>query len=111
EHEKTTMIEKNAVLFALLLTSSAIACSKGGGSADAPPSDTDGAKNGDGSGEDLQPGEDLSNVDEGGNPGRPEITSEECKARGGEIVGDIGDGAIYQEAYTCPSGEVPWGNI
>lgn len=42
---------------------------------------------------------------------RTQLTEPECQAQSGEVVGDIGDGAIFQEAYLCPSGEAPLGNI
>lgn len=42
---------------------------------------------------------------------RPELSRAECQAKGGEIVGDIGDGAIHKPDYVCPSGERPTGTI
>ena len=44
-------------------------------------------------------------------PSRPSLTSEECEASGGTIVGDIGDGAIHRPEYRCPSGAAPSGSI
>jgi hypothetical protein len=44
-------------------------------------------------------------------PARPELTAEACKASGGEVIGDIGDGAIHRPDYRCPSGAAPSGNI
>jgi hypothetical protein len=45
---------------------------------------------------------------------RPTLTREECQqdARGGSIVGDIGNGAIFEPDYVCESnGQAPLGNI
>jgi len=43
---------------------------------------------------------------------REEYTREECSDVSGIIVGDIGDGAIFQEDYVCDvTGESPLGNI
>ena len=40
------------------------------------------------------------------------MTAQECTDQGGEVVGDIGDGAIHQPDYKCPkSGEPPIGHI
>ena len=44
-------------------------------------------------------------------PSRPSLTSQECEAGGGTVVGDIGDGAIHRPDYHCPSGAPPSGNI
>lgn len=42
----------------------------------------------------------------------PPLTAEQCKAQGGEVVGDIGDGAIHRPDYRCPnSGQPPLGTI
>lgn len=43
---------------------------------------------------------------------RPAMTRAECTAAGGEVVGDIGDGAVHRPDYRCPrSGEPPIGTI
>ena len=43
---------------------------------------------------------------------RPELTRQECRDRGGVVVGDIGNGAIHRDDYTCESsGEPPIGAI
>ena len=39
---------------------------------------------------------------------RPTMTRQECTAAGGDLVGDIGDGAIHRPEYRCESnGEAP----
>jgi hypothetical protein len=42
---------------------------------------------------------------------RPALSSEQCEAQGGTVVGDIGDGATQRPDYVCPSGGTPKGNI
>lgn len=42
---------------------------------------------------------------------RPTLTSAECEAKNGRIVGDIGDGAIHRPDYTCEGGQPPLGSI
>ncbi|MEJ7733897.1 MAG: hypothetical protein WKG00_32475 [Polyangiaceae bacterium] len=42
---------------------------------------------------------------------RPSLTAEECAARGGTVVGDIGDGATHRPDYVCQSGGAPLGNV
>jgi len=42
---------------------------------------------------------------------RPQLTADECTAQGGNVVGDIGDGAIHRADYVCPSGAAPTGSI
>lgn len=38
-----------------------------------------------------------------------EVSPEECEEQGGEVVGDIGNGAIFEEDYVCPTnGEPPF---
>lgn len=40
------------------------------------------------------------------------MTADQCTAAGGEVVGDIGDGAIHRPDYRCAkSGEPPLGPI
>ena len=49
-----------------------------------------------------------------GNPdvtARPPMTSAECEAKGGSVVGDIGDGAIHRADYACEGGQPPIGSI
>jgi len=41
----------------------------------------------------------------------PLLSERECKARGGSIVGDIGDGATHRSDYVCSSGKSPLGDI
>jgi hypothetical protein len=42
---------------------------------------------------------------------RPLVTSTQCQAGGGTIVGDIGDGAIHRPDYRCANGQPPTGTI
>lgn len=43
---------------------------------------------------------------------RDGITASDCEARGGTVVGDIGDGAIHRPDYRCPAtNEPPLGSI
>jgi hypothetical protein len=42
---------------------------------------------------------------------RPSVSAADCEAQGGEVVGDIGDGAIHRPDYVCPAGEPPIGSI
>ena len=41
----------------------------------------------------------------------PALSIRECEARGGTIVGDIGDGATHRPDYVCSSGKAPLGDI
>lgn len=43
--------------------------------------------------------------------GRPSMTTAECEAKSGHVVGDIGDGAIHRPDYTCEGGQPPIGTI
>lgn len=42
---------------------------------------------------------------------RPEMTTADCEAKGGKVVGDIGDGAVHKPDYKCESGAAPIGRI
>jgi len=42
---------------------------------------------------------------------RPTLTNAECQAKGGAVVGDIGDGAIHRPEYRCENGQPPLGSI
>lgn len=42
---------------------------------------------------------------------RPALTDAECQAKGGTVVGDIGDGAIHKPDYKCEGGQPPLGSI
>jgi hypothetical protein len=49
---------------------------------------------------------------EGGSEERPGLTAAACEEQGGQVVGDIGDGAIHRPDYVCPdSGVAPIGTI
>jgi hypothetical protein len=49
---------------------------------------------------------------DGGAAERPGLTAEACEAQGGNVVGDIGDGAIHRPDYRCPdTGAAPIGSI
>ena len=48
---------------------------------------------------------------EGGQAKLGLISAAECEAQSGEVVGDIGDGAIYRADYVCASGERPFAAI
>jgi hypothetical protein len=51
-------------------------------------------------------------VDQTFTSARDEISRAECEAQGGEIVGDIGDGAVFADTYTCESnGQAPLANV
>lgn len=43
---------------------------------------------------------------------RAKMTAEECRAAGGRVIGDIGDGRIHRPGYLCPeTGEAPIGTV
>lgn len=42
---------------------------------------------------------------------RPRLSRAECLAKGGHIVGDIGDGATHQPDYVCMNGQPPIATI
>lgn len=42
---------------------------------------------------------------------RTVLSEQECKAQGGSVVGDIGDGATHRSSYVCASGAAPLGDI
>lgn len=44
-------------------------------------------------------------------PERPSMTTAECEAKGGRVVGDIGDGATHRPDYTCEGGPRPLADI
>lgn len=44
-------------------------------------------------------------------PERTSMTAGECEAKGGRVVGDIGDGAIHRPDYKCDGGQPPLGSI
>jgi hypothetical protein len=54
------------------------------------------------------PGSSTSDPVEGG---RHALSEAECKAQGGSVVGDIGDGATHRSDYVCASGKPALGDI
>jgi hypothetical protein len=42
---------------------------------------------------------------------RPSVSAAECTAQGGEVIGDIGDGAVHRPDYVCASGAPPIASI
>jgi hypothetical protein len=49
---------------------------------------------------------------DGNHEERPGMTAADCEAKGGKVIGDIGDGAIHRPDYRCPdSGEAPLGSV
>lgn len=46
-----------------------------------------------------------------GDPQTKEMSQEDCAAKGGSLVGDIGNGAIHRPEYRCPSGSPPIGRV
>lgn len=46
-----------------------------------------------------------------GDAARTTMTNAECEAKGGRVVGDIGDGAIHRPDYKCEGGQPPIGTI
>jgi hypothetical protein len=56
-------------------------------------------------------GTDLAEPPPSTNAKRSTLTRAECEAKGGRIVGDIGDGAIHRPDYTCENGQPPIGSI
>lgn len=115
----------NSLTFKLipLVAAMSVSCSKGRPDAERPSADDSSASDNPsatspddspasgGPVEDVQTGDDLPTLAEPGTPSRPKVTAEECAAQGGQVIGDIGDGAVYQEAYMCPSGRLPIGNL
>jgi hypothetical protein len=59
-----------------------------------------------------QPVEEDKPDADSGTEERPKLTAAECEAQGGQVIGDIGDGAIHRPDYRCAdSGEAPIGTI
>lgn len=42
---------------------------------------------------------------------RPSLSAADCEAQGGQVVGDIGDGAVHRPDYVCASGGPPMAKI
>jgi len=57
----------------------------------------------------------TANADESGASGssdtRPLLTRAQCRAEGGTVIGDIGNGAIHRPEYRCESGQPPIARI
>jgi hypothetical protein len=79
------------LVFALAAMISTAACG-GGQTAPSPPGTTPPNR--------VTPGGDGDEV-------RGTLTPEQCKAAGGEVIGDIGDGAVHQRDYRCPQSAAP----
>lgn len=47
----------------------------------------------------------------GGGEAGKQLTASACESEGGQVVGDIGDGAIHRPDYRCESGAAPLGTI
>jgi len=61
--------------------------------------------------EPAPPAESPAPAAPGADAGRPALTTADCEAKGGQVVGDIGDGAIHRPDYTCEGGQPPIGSI
>jgi hypothetical protein len=88
------MISTHRRLFSSLVLALALTACSGGSSSQegaTPPPDDD------------QPSGDENE--------RALLTPEECTARGGSVVGDIGDGATHRPDYLCANGAPPLGNV
>jgi len=44
-------------------------------------------------------------------PSRPTVSRAECVDMGGQVVGDIGDGAIHRPGFLCANGEPPLATV
>lgn len=42
---------------------------------------------------------------------RPSLSAAECEARGGRVVGDIGDGRTHRPDYRCDDGQEPIADV
>ncbi len=40
-----------------------------------------------------------------------QLSSEQCTAAGGIVIGDPGNGSVYRLDYRCPNGQAPLGTI
>ena len=61
--------------------------------------------------EPMRPAESPAPGAPGADAVRPALTTAECEAKGGQVVGDIGDGAIHRPEYRCVSGVPPIADI
>lgn len=66
-----------------------------------PPAEADGTPDS----PEQQPPPDDAAGDEGGKA--TQLTAKECEAKGGTVVGDIGDGAIHRPDYRCSGSDQP----
>ncbi len=56
--------------------------------------------------------DDSAGLPSGGGGPQATLTASECELAGGTVVGDIGDGAIFEPDYVCEStGEPPTASI
>lgn len=42
---------------------------------------------------------------------RPLVSAQQCQAKGGYVVGDIGDGRVHRDDFLCPNDQPPIGTI
>jgi hypothetical protein len=94
------MLARALLLFPFLL----LACNKAKPETTEPPSTDPPPATTDASTDEPPPASDETE--------RPSITTADCEAKGGKVVGDIGDGAIHRPDYVCPdTGNPPIGSI
>lgn len=59
----------------------------------------------------VTPAEPATPAEPGTDGERAALSTAECEAKGGRVVGDIGDGAIHRPDYLCEGGQPPLGGI
>lgn len=58
-----------------------------------------------------KPAESPAPVEPAAPAARPTVSSADCEAQGGEVIGDIGDGAVHRPDYVCASGAAPIASV